>query len=245
VRDNEKGDQIAGLAFNPDGRILACSSGPEKERGSVHLWDLRDLRNMRLRRKLLPRQTAPLSPVALSRDGHTLACVDHRYTVRLWDTRTGRSRGQLQGHLGAVTALVFAPEKRLLSGGKDGRLWVWNLSPEREGEGDLIPMALGEITTLAIHPTEPSVAVGVRSVLTGSGEGGPDLQVWDLLPQRSRAPPSRPRRRQPRRGLLGGRPILDHRRGRPHPQVVGPPGPPRARGNERLSGDTGLDRHVG
>jgi WD40 repeat protein len=171
---------VVGLAWTPDGRTLASSSGSANGPGTVHLWDTRGTRT-RPRRHW---QTAPLSPLALSPNGHALACAEADHAVRLWDTRTGTSRAVLRGHTAPVKALAFAPENRLVSAGADARLRLWDLVGE--AEQDSLSVTVGPIATLAVHPAGQSVAVGV--VRRGQDEGRPDLQVWDLLARRGGLP---------------------------------------------------------
>jgi hypothetical protein len=49
--------------------------------------------------------------------------------IRLWEMSTGRKRGRFEGHQGAALALVFAPDgKRLVSGGEDTTVLVWDVT---------------------------------------------------------------------------------------------------------------------
>jgi WD40 repeat protein len=174
--------RVTGLAFHPDQRTLASSSA-DAGAGVVKIWDTRTLRI----RRTLRGATDPLTPVALSPDGNTAVCSDRNHALCLWDTRTGKPRGLLRGHTAAVTALAFAPDNRLVSGAVDGSLRLWDVAGEVEL--DSFTIEIGAIAGLAVHPAGQSVAVAVeRAGEPGSGEGRPDLQVWDLLARRGGEP---------------------------------------------------------
>jgi len=56
----------------------------------------------------------------LSPDNKTLATGSADRTVKLWDIRTLREIGALEGHSGVVRSVAFSPDgKRLVSGSED------------------------------------------------------------------------------------------------------------------------------
>jgi len=52
----------------------------------------------------------------------------------IWETASGKKRGQFSGHRGVVSSVAFAPDgKTLASGSRDGAALIWDLvSPEKK-----------------------------------------------------------------------------------------------------------------
>jgi WD40 repeat protein len=94
-----------GLAFHPNGRLLAAASLVRK----VRVWDAR---TGRLVRELAGHDDT-VNCVAYSPDGRYLVSAADDYTVRLWDADSGAPLGvtELDTH---VKAICFSPDGRSL-----------------------------------------------------------------------------------------------------------------------------------
>jgi WD40 repeat protein len=113
----------AGGAFDPKHNVLASldSEGPR----SLSLWSLKSSVPIR---SLNP--SAPISVAAFSPDGKTLALAVAGTDVRLWSVeRDVGLEPVFKGRDGAIVAMVFSPDGRLLCVGRyNGWFEMWEVS---------------------------------------------------------------------------------------------------------------------
>jgi WD40 repeat protein len=114
-------DEIASVAYSPDGHRLATAS---RDR-AVRVWDAD---TFQLIGHPLTGHTEYVTSVAFSPDGHRLASASYDRTVRLWDADTGQAIGQpLVAHTQWVETVAFSPDgHRLASAGRDHTIRLWN-----------------------------------------------------------------------------------------------------------------------
>jgi WD40 repeat protein len=99
--------------------------------------------------------------VLLSPDGSRIAVVAGRdgETLRLFDSRRCRLEQTFSGHKNHITSLAFSPDgKRLVTGGFDGTVRIWNISSGKEERR--VEVADEALVALAISPDGKMLAIG-------------------------------------------------------------------------------------
>ena len=110
---------VRGVAFSPDGALLATASTDKTAR----LWDPATGECVRT----LTGHATGLRGVAFSPDGRLLATASTGRTARLWDPATGECVRTLTGHAEAVYGVAFSPDGRLLAtAGMDSTAKLWD-----------------------------------------------------------------------------------------------------------------------
>jgi WD40 repeat protein len=121
---------VKGVAFSPDGRLLAGACGD----GTVWQWNPAAGQSALL---TVP-SVASVGAVAFSPDGTLLASAYSDGTIRLWNSATGRlARSPLQMDVGGQeneNGVAFSPDENLLASAYgSGTLRLWNLDTGQHG----------------------------------------------------------------------------------------------------------------
>ncbi len=151
-----------GLAYSPDGKLLASSCGEYKEPGEVIIWDVATGTTV----QKFPKVCGMSSNVAFSPDSKRLAAVSGDWNkspkLTIWDVRTGKplvEKSGAKGEMGWIS-VVFSPDGNsivtasgtLEQGSPEtqpGEVKIWN-----SGTGDLINTLRhpGPLTCVAYSP---------------------------------------------------------------------------------------------
>jgi RNA polymerase sigma factor (sigma-70 family) len=159
------GQGVKGVAFAPDGKMLAVAGGLS---ASVGIWDAES--GTLVRTITDPDKDGGFaSAVAYSPDGKTLAVTSYG-AVRLLDPATGKQiRRLVKAKFGAVHAIAFSPDGKLLAtAGADRTLRLWDVAT---GEQLELWYHREEFTSVAFAPDGKRIVWGSR---------GGWCQVWEV-----------------------------------------------------------------
>ncbi len=161
-------DGRAGLAFAPDGAVLAVL-GPPEEQGSqtsIFLWGVPDVWLGRL-----DTVESGIASMAFAPDSRVLALGHDNGTVSLWELATGERRATLRSDARRpVTVLAFAPDGKVLASAQDQKIHLWDARSGRELES-----RRGHSLDLVSAAFSPDG----RTLVSGSRDS--TALVWDVV----------------------------------------------------------------
>lgn len=154
-------DDIRGLAFSPDGKVLATAGADQV----IYLWDVETHRQI----GRLEGHQSLVKSVAFSPDGSTLASASDDKTIILWNVETQQPLGlALVGHEGKVNCVAFSPDGRTLaSASSDTTVRLWDISTRQS-------MALVGHEDLVL-----GVAWSPDSKMVASASSDETIRLWD------------------------------------------------------------------
>jgi WD40 repeat protein len=147
--------RVRGVAFSPDGKLLAAATGVPKSPGGVTVWDF-------AARKVWLHLAAKdgVSALAFSPDGQLLAFGGHDGLVHIIDVNSKKERSVLK-HAQPVRAVAFNAEGDLLATAGDDKIvrW-WNHAELKETKTFLGPMK--PIRSIALSPDGKLLVAGAE-----------------------------------------------------------------------------------
>ena len=164
---------VAAVVYAPDGSFVAAG-GLER---AIRLWNPAKGKEL----ACLRGHIGNVQCLAISPDGKTLASGGQGEldgAICLWDVKAGRAAipRRLLGHKDSVHALLFTPDGKLVSGGWDGTIRIWDVDAGKElrsfGTGK------GRVRCLALAPGGKELAsanlTGEIRKFVGS------IHLWEL-----------------------------------------------------------------
>jgi WD40 repeat protein len=164
---------VLGVAYSPDGRLLASSSWDK----TVRFWNAADGRPV----GAPIRHTDELGVLAFRpRDGREVAVAAFDKSVKFWNVPTGDAQsGQpvrsFAGGAGINTIIAFSPDGRYLatSGGENRIVSVWDVTNDREpiwslrGQTDALPVVAYSPDGRLLAVASVDQTVRILDALTG------------------------------------------------------------------------------
>jgi RNA polymerase sigma factor (sigma-70 family) len=156
------GSAVWSVAFSPKGNLLA-SGGSDT---AAKLWDVAERRGVGT---LATTEYWPVSALAYSPDGKSVAIATQDKTLEIFDAQMGAKKRVLSGHADVVTCLAFAPDgATLASGSVDKSVRLWDSA---SGAGKrILTEHTGPVRSLAFSAD--------GAILASAGDDA-ILHVWD------------------------------------------------------------------
>src|SRR5262249_11334181 len=138
----EGGNQVTGIAFHPDGKLLTTMN----EEGTFRVWDVAERKTVAQfggwRRVLpseseqdTPSQAAPrMARLCYSPDGRRLVSTTRLRPPEIWDANTGRLALILDRAVDGADCAAFTADGRQLFSGLGAQVRVWNTADQDRQE---------------------------------------------------------------------------------------------------------------
>lgn len=161
-------DWVTSIAFSPDGVLLASGD----RNGGLFVWEAAngsEYQNLRGHEKMI-------ASLAWRGDSNLVAAGSEDGNFTWWEMANGTQVKKVGSH-GGVLALGFAPDGRMVSGGRDGHVRIWDANGAQKS--DWVPSG-GSPILKAVFSDD-----GAR-VVTGAWNG--EVKSWDAA--KKEAPPA-------------------------------------------------------
>jgi WD40 repeat protein len=158
-----------GLAYSPDGKTLAAGGSHGGEDGFLSLWETTTGEGV----ELAPLRR-PITTVAFSSDGRTIASGSMDGKLVLWDASTRAEKLQIEANRSYLAPVCFSPDGRVVASANESRsVKLWDSSTGREVGS--MRGHLKAVLSIAFSPDGKALV---------SGDSGGTIFVWDVPSKR-------------------------------------------------------------
>ncbi len=120
------GSTVVGLAFSPDGNLLASSGSFDQ---TVRIWEVATGKQLHC----LQGHNARTNRIAFLPGGRHVVSAGWDGLLRIWDVKIGKQVQTFEGHEGSVDGVTVSPDGRhLASSSKDGTARLWDIETGKE-----------------------------------------------------------------------------------------------------------------
>jgi WD40 repeat protein len=169
-------DRVVGLAFSPDGKLLASASTDN----TVRLWNVIAQRAM----ASFTGHRDAVTALVFSPDGKTLATGSLDCLVKLWSVTDNQGADTLQGRTDRTSCVVFSPDsKTLATTGYDRTVQLWDVATGREAAS--LPSLAQAVSAVAFSPDGRSVATATSRPRQANSSG--EVILWDVTTKQKMA----------------------------------------------------------
>lgn len=150
---------VTAVEFSPNGKLLASGD----RNGGLVVWEAESGQEM----FTLVGHKAAISAVTWRSDSEMLASASEDGAVKLWKATDGSALRSITAHAGGVLTARFGSDGKIVSGGRDNKVQIWETSGKNAGtlafKGDL--------------PTRVAFTGDSRRVVVSDWQG--QVTVWD------------------------------------------------------------------
>lgn len=158
---------ITALAFSPDGVLLATGD----RNGGLIVWEAETGREF----LTLKGHSAAVSSLSWRGDSNVLMSASEDRTIRLWRAEDGAQIRRWNAHGGGVLTAAYVADGRLISGGRDRTVRIWNQNGKR----------VKQFTGVKDLPLSVSLSADKKTLIAGDFRGF--LTSWDVASGKRKA----------------------------------------------------------
>jgi len=160
---------IYAVAFNPDGRLLACAS----QDGTIRMWDV----EQRTEVATLKGHDDIVIDIAFSSDGNLIISGGADNTVKLWDVEKELEIATLIGHKDRIKCVSFSPDGKLIaSASVDRSVIIWDIEHRTPIDTFRVQYKNDKNDGGFVY----AIAFSPDGRLLASGRGDGRVNLWDM-----------------------------------------------------------------